>query len=200
MPGLYHPTHGWIPSVTEVLSAVGLAPDYSEIDSDVLAKAAERGREFHEAAEASHFGYLNRGALSPAVKPYFAGYERFLAETGHEPIVSELELVHPFWRVVGHVDRVGWEQDALRVLTDFKTATVVDTRAAALQLAGYRFLWNHCRPTEPIHATQIVQVTRDERYRVHRIDLNVPDPRCGMLPEQIFLAAVTVVHARGGVR
>lgn len=189
MPGIQHPTLGWLPSVTEILGAVGLGKDYSNVDDTTLAIAAARGSLAHNAFEAHHYGYLDRGALPASAKPYLAGYERFLGETGHTPIVSELEVISKLCRAVGHLDRVGWHATE-RWLVDWKCMESVDPKAARFQLAGYLRLWNDMRPNEPIHRTVVVQLKRDGTYRVHPIDANA-----GV---HVFLAAVTVVWARGG--
>ena len=97
-----------LPRVSEILSAVGLGPDLSMVPPDVLAQAQKRGRAVHEAIEACAYGYLDEAMLDPIVLPYLAAYRRFVAESGHEAIGAEIEVVHPEWHYVGHVDRVGW--------------------------------------------------------------------------------------------
>lgn len=189
MPGIVHPTLGWLPSVTEILGAVGLGKDYSHVDDATLAAAAERGGGAHGLFEAHHYGYLDRGGIAADTKPYLAGYERFLGETGHTPIVSEFEVVSKRWRAVGHLDRIGWHATE-RWLIDWKCMDSVDARAARFQLAGYRCLWNDMRPHEPIHRTVVVQLKRDGTYRLHPVD--------AAAVESVFLAALVVVQAQGG--
>lgn len=181
-----------LPSVTQILSTVGLGQDLSRIDADVLEAARERGSAVHAAIEADHYGYAYE--LDPELKPYLDAYHLFVEQTGHEPIVSEYELVDREWRVVGHPDREGWHQRTTRALYDFKSG---GAQGAEYQLAAYRFIRNRLRPKEPIATTFTVQLRRDGSYRLHEIDTRKPMAH-GFSPEQVWQAAVINFYARGG--
>lgn len=174
------------PRVTHILESLGLGPDFVRVAPDVLALARQRGSAVHDAIEADAYGYLDRAELTPEITPYYLAYRRFIDESGHEAIGSEIEVVHPTWQYIGHLDRVGWLVGK-RVILDWKSGEF-DERASSLQLAGYRLAWNAAHPTEPVDLTAVLQLRADGSYRVH--DVNAA------LYEHVFLAAVTVYHAR----
>jgi hypothetical protein len=175
------------PRVTAILASCGLGPDLAMVSPETLALAADRGSRVHALIEADHYGYLDEAEITSDVAAYFSAYRKFLAESGHEPIASEIEVRHPDWRFRGHVDRVGWLA-ARRALIDWKCVASVDERAAALQLAGYRCAWQAMHPTEPTEITAVVQLRADGTYRFHEVDAREQ--------EHVFLAAVTVYNAR----
>lgn len=173
-----------LPRVTEILRAVGLGPDFSGVDDAVLESARSRGTAIHAAIEADHYQY---GLDIPTeFAPYLDAYRKFVAESGHEAVVSERAVIHPTWQYVGHVDRIGWLIQK-RCLLDWKTGETVDLTAGAYQLAGYRCAWNAAHPTEPVELTAIVQLRKDGTFRYH--DINAAEH------EPVFLAAVTVYRA-----
>ncbi len=177
-----------VPSVTQVLEDVGLGPAYSSsIPGQVMVKAARRGSALHEAIRYHHEGDLEEESLHPELAPGFHAYLRFLAETDHRPIASELELVHPTWHFIGHPDRVGWHRDE-RVLIDWKYTADFDREYVRLQLAGYRILWNDTHPLEPVSRVFGLHLRKDGTYSLHDLtDSNAP---------QEFLAALMVWRAR----
>lgn len=176
-----------LPRVTQVLAALGLGPDFGAVAPAVLEAALARGTALHALIEAHAYGYLDEREITPGVAPYFSGYLKFLVESGHEPIASEFEVVHPTWRYVGHPDRLGW-LTGRRCLLDWKSGEAVDLIAAGYQLAAYRLAWNASHPTEPVDLTAVLQLREDGTYRYH--DVNAVDY------EQVWLAALVVYHAR----
>lgn len=178
-----------LPRVTEVLQAVGLAPDFSAVPPDVLATAQKRGTAVHEAVEALAYAYLDEAAVDPEIAPYLAAYRRFVTESGHEAIASEVEVVHPTWQYVGHLDRVGWLLKH-RVILDWKSGDTIDLYAAGFQLAAYRLAWNATHPDQPVAGAAVVQLKADATYRYHEI--------AAVDFEQGFLAAVVVYRAQQG--
>lgn len=176
-----------LPRVTHILAAVGLGPDLSGIPPAVLEIAAARGTAVHTAIEALAYGYFDAESVDLAIVPYLDAYHRFVKESGHEPIASEVQVVHRAWGYRGHIDRVGWLAKH-RAILDWKAVATVDERASALQLAGYRAAWNASHPTEPVDLTGVVQLRGDGTYRFY--DINAADH------EQTFLAAVMVYLAQ----
>jgi len=99
---------GLFPSVTEILQAVGLAPDLSMVKPEVLAWASARGTALHRAIELHAKGTLDANSLHEEIKGALAGYLKFVQDSGHEAVASELELVDDKrWGIMGHPDRVG---------------------------------------------------------------------------------------------
>ncbi len=180
------------PRVTHILEAAGLGPDFSGVPRPVLEAARERGKLVHAAIEAHHYGLTPE--VPPFAAPYYAAYLKFLADTGHEPIISEFEIEHPTWRFCGHPDRVGWLVRQ-RALHDWKCTDALVLKPVARQLAGYRLAWNAAHPQEPVTLCVAVQFKSDGTYRVHELDLDAADDT-GFSPEHQFLASVVVYHAR----
>ena len=174
-----------LPSVTQILKAVGLGSDYAGVPEEVLEYARLRGVALHRAIQYHHDGTLDVDSLHPAVQPGFRAYLEFVADTGHRPIASEPELIHPAWQYVGHPDRVGWLGKD-RVILDWKHVASVDVKVGRLQLAAYRMAWNALHLTEPVSRCFLVHLPTngDGRARLHE----VTDPSA----EQIFLAALVV--------
>jgi hypothetical protein len=174
-----------LPRVTAILSAVGLGPDFRAVPQPVLEAARARGIIVHAAIEADHYQYPVE--LPAVAAPYLDAYRKFVAESGHEPICSEFEIVHPTWLYCGHPDRIGWLLGR-RTLLDWKCTESPDLPAAGRQLSGYRLAWNAQHPTEPIDSTAVVQLKGDGSYRLHEL--------AAVDHEQTFLAAVVVYQAR----
>ena len=174
-----------LPSVTQIIRAVGLGPNYAEVPREVLEHARLRGQALHRAIQFHHEGTLDVSSLHSEIQPGFQSYLDFLAGTGHRAIASEPELIHPAWQYVGHPDRVGW-LGKYRVILDWKHVSSVDVQAGRLQLAAYRMAWNALHPTEPVSRCFLVHLPTngDGKARLHE----VTDPGA----EQVFLAALIV--------
>jgi hypothetical protein len=176
-----------LPRVTDILAAVGLGPDLGPVPAVVLEAARARGTAVHALIEAHHYGYLEDGSITPETAPYFSAYLKFLADSGHEPIRSEFEVVHAAWGYRGHPDRLGW-LSGRRILLDWKTAEAPELPPAGLQLAAYRLAWNAMHPTEPVDLVAVLQLKADGTYRYHDL--------APATYEDTFLAAVLVYRAR----
>lgn len=179
-----------LPRVHEILEAVGLGPDYSEVSPTVLALARDRGAAVHEAIEAEILGYPY--SLLVAYEPYLEAYHAFVKDSGWkaDPEQTERRVVSARWRYCGHPDAVGFLQ-GVRTMPDFKCQDSMDAaklRAAARQLAGYRIAWHEQHAREPLQATVVLQLRGDGTYRLHEVD--------AAAKESVFLAAVTIYHER----
>jgi hypothetical protein len=173
--------------VTEILDRARLRPDFSRVDPSVLAHASMRGKAVHRAIELHEANDLDETSLHPEVRPYFDAYLRFREETEHEPIASEIPLVHPVWGYVGHPDRVGWLRGGRRVCLDWKAVASLDVDYVNFQVrGGYRLAWNALHPTEPIDECFAVQFLPDGKYNLQ--------PLVRADAEQVFLAALIVAR------
>jgi len=182
------PTRSALPSVTEIRDAVGLGPDFSRVPPAILEYARIRGQALHLAIRYHHEGVLDEASLHPDVRPGFEAYLRFLEDTKHEPLLSELELIHPAYGFMGHPDRVGW-LNGKRVILDWKCVETFDFWPVALQLAGYRLLWNANYPEQPIAGTFALQLSpRAGKYQLRVVEAEKY--------EQDFLAALVVWRAQ----
>lgn len=174
------------PRVSEILDAAGLGPDYSHVPNDGrLERAAQRGTDNHALVAAHHYGYLDEGQTAPPA------YLAFLEESGHEPIISEFEVVSERWQYVGHPDRVGW-LSGRRGLFDWKFIESLAVVPVRRQLAGYKIAWDEQRPDEPIAFCAAVQFLSTGRPKLHEF---TTDEMATATNE--FLAAVVCYHARG---
>lgn len=177
-----------LPRVSEILAAAGLGWDLSEVPPARLEYARMRGTALHLAIQYHHEGVLDESSLHPDIMPGFEAYRRFLKDSGHEPIASEVELVHPTWQYVGHPDRIGWLNQR-RVILDFKYTESFQFWPTAYQLAGYRLLWNAIHPTEPVTSTFALQLyPKTGQYQMRVVEAEKY--------EQTFLAALVVWRAR----
>lgn len=183
------------PSVTDVLGALGLTPDFSKADPVAVEHAAIRGTALHKTIEYHHADDLDPVTIHPEVRPGFDAYLRFVKDTGHEPIASELELIHPQWHFLGHPDRIGWHQRQDRACYDWKYVASIDVDAARIQLAGYRLIWNALHPLEPVRRLFVLHLLRESSsYRLHEVTDGSNQA------EQVFLGALLVwreKHRRG---
>jgi hypothetical protein len=184
-------TAGVLPRVSEILRAVGLAPDFSDIPAAALEAARARGTAIHRLIEGHHYGYVDALEVPVGCGPYLAAYEKFLAESGHEPIHSEILISHPVWHYQGTLDRIGW-LNAKRTLLDWKSGVL--TPWARYQLAAYFDAWNARYPAERVEAAATVQLMADGRYSYRVVDLAAALP--------VWHAAVIVYRAQinGGAR
>jgi len=179
-----------LPRVSEILAEAGLGPTFDGASPAVLKAARDRGVKVHAAIEAHHYGYPFQ--LAEYGEPYYNAYLKFLAETGHEPIISEAEVIHPAWKYVGHPDRIGW-LTGRRGIIDYKCSDAPDLTAAGRQLAGYFLAWNAAHPTIAVQWAGVLQLKRAGVYRFHDITPVLPHH------EKVFLAALVVYRERHGV-
>lgn len=120
-------------SVTQLLAKHGLAPDYSNVDTDVLNKKGERGTIIHKELEE----YINDKTLG------------FTDELGHFidwhcEKTFDLEsceyIVHND-DIAGMIDYF-YLSNGIMVLADFKTTAVLHKEAVRWQLSLYNYLAN----------------------------------------------------------
>lgn len=176
------------PRVTQILKDVGLGADFSHVPPARLEYARMRGEALHLAIRYHHEGTLDEASLHPDVRSGFEAYLRFLADTKHEPIASEIELIHPAWQYQGHPDRIGFFHGGRRVLLDWKFTDGFKFLPTAYQLAAYKMLWEANHPQEPVAEVFAVQFHPSSgKYHLRRIEAEKY--------EQTFLAALVVWRA-----
>lgn len=173
-----------LPRVTEILGAVNLAPDLSDVPEDTLLLGRERGRIVHQAIEALTYGYFEPDSFPEEYLPYLDAYRTFLKDSGFEPKYSEIEIRSDRWRYRGHPDLIGF-LGPQRVLIDAKSGIA---KRVQYQLAGYRIAFNEERPREPISSALSLQLRRDRTYRVREHDMTEAEP--------VFQSAVIVYNAQ----
>lgn len=124
-----------VPNVTRI---IGHLTDYSHIPEKRLVELQEEGRQVHSMVEMACAGTLE--FVPDWLVPHYTAWERFVAETGFEPILSEYQLYHPTMGYAGTLDLLG-EFKKLKgaagvALIDVKRSLFAGP-AIGLQLAGY---------------------------------------------------------------
>jgi hypothetical protein len=124
-----------LPSVTQILS---ILQDFGGVPAEVLARAAEFGSHVHQAVDLYNKRTLDEASLDPALAPYLADWQKFLADSGAQVTASELRLCHPTLHFAGTLD-VAALMGRKSVLIDVKTGVV--PRTVGPQLAAYAELF-----------------------------------------------------------
>lgn len=116
----------FIMGVTSLMKKHGLAPDYGDVDPQVLEKAAERGTAIHKLLEA----YDNGEVVNETDE--LKAYKRLgLNVVASEYLITDGEMV------ASSIDKVLSDGS----LADVKTTSEVHTRAVAWQLSIYAYLF-----------------------------------------------------------
>lgn len=132
-------TYRWkgelVPNVTRI---IGHLTDYSHIPPQRLQDLQEEGRAVHKMVEMDCAGTLD--FVPDWLVPHYSAWQRFLEETGFEPLVSEYRVYHTTQRYAGTLDLLG-EFKKLKgatgiALIDVKRSLYAGP-AIGLQLAGY---------------------------------------------------------------
>lgn len=191
MPGRAIDGSYW-PSVTEVIAAAGIGPDFSGIPEHIRAERLERasriGKAAHAAIDLLEQGDLDESSLHPLVAPRVVAYQRFLKDTGFRRTHGEFLVRSNRWRYIGHGDAAGF-LGAERIGIDAKATAVFDHDSTSIQgKGGYGIAYNEEHPTAPIKRWFGLHLRDDATYRF--IELTKADS------EQLFLAALLCWHER----
>lgn len=179
---------GQIPSVTQIIEAVGLGPSYNGVFPAILERKRLLGSALHAAIHYDADGTLDETSIHPEIAEPLVCWRQFLAESGFRVMHSEVELIHPQWRFKGHPDAVCVRPDGYHAILDLKYVSSLDKGAVALQLAGYRLLVTEVLKL-PVASCAALQI-HGGRYSY--VDLTA----LAAAETPTFLAALTVVHAR----
>lgn len=172
-----------IPSVTQVLKAVGLV-NFDFVPADVLQAAADKGTKVHQTTELFDKGVLDEERLHPILQNYLNSWKKFRTELQFDPIEIESLKVHELYRYAGTLDRVGTINKNKKVLIDIKTG--VKDKSHSVQTAAYKLLYDQkLSPKEKIKERFIVYLSEDG----YKIELNEDQN-----DERVFLAALTLFN------
>lgn len=120
-----------VPGVTSLLSPLS---DYSFVNPQVLADAAQFGRDVHLACEFYDQGTLDESALHADLRPYLDAWVKFLHETGFVVQMCEQKVYHHQLGYAGTLDREGTLDE--EAVIDIKTVTTL-MPATGPQLFAY---------------------------------------------------------------
>ena len=121
-----------IPSVTQIISAVGLY-EFDFVSKQTLAVAAERGRIVHTYIEWHEQGMLDENSIDPDLAGYFEAYLKAKAagKIPAKPTMIEERVYSEKYQYAGTLDQMFGE----RWIHDHKTGSESPTHG--LQLSGY---------------------------------------------------------------
>jgi len=124
-----------IPSVTELLEAAGVSPDYRKIHPAVLQHARLRGLHCDLACDLADADDLDWRTVHPEAVPLVQAWESFKKDYGYEPILQQPLLYHRKWAYCGTPDSVGMLDGHVAIIE--RKATARMPGSAALQVAAY---------------------------------------------------------------
>ena len=138
-----------LPSVTQIISAVGLT-EYDDVPKASLDVAAERGRIVHECIEWYEHGELDETSIDPELRGYFEAYRRMRTAKMLPDKATELEVPHcsPKYGYAGTIDMHFADE---RWIHDHKTCKPSPTHG--LQLSGYWLMLHPDFNDKPEHLT-----------------------------------------------
>jgi hypothetical protein len=170
----------YYPSVTEILAAVGLGPQYDGMPPDRRAYAMARGSAVHKAIELEWAGQLSGYQLHAGTVGYVDAFRRWRDEVKPTLIAAEPELISHRWRFLGHPDLVADLGDSRIVVVEYKCGKVPPE--AVYQAQAYRILaLEHYPGPVPVIA---LELHPDGSYRHWVLDLPQTD--------QVIHAAIIV--------
>jgi hypothetical protein len=160
-----------IPSVTQILRAVGVSEDFDAIERSrpgVVTFARDLGTAVHADAHAYDDADLDHETVDPRVRPYLDAWITWRAKSGAVPLQRERRLYHPVHGYCGTLDGV-FDLGGQIVLVDIKTGDPV-AAGAAFQTAAYEAAYLAEHPNARIHERWSVQLTPEHRvpYRIHQ--------------------------------
>lgn len=190
MPGSRH-----VPSVTQVLEAVGMAPDLAHLP----AFYRDRGRAIHEAMALHLTGRLDEDSLDDRIRPFVEHGQRWLELVEADPIAVELRWVHTRLEYGGTLDLL-CDSKLGPLLVDWKS-TFTDPAYEVQVGGGYAPLVLEAAELGAINAEP--EFVAAARMAVVVLKPEIPKPawvprhdRSGLSNAAIFEAALTVAQWR----
>jgi len=194
MPGSRH-----VESVTQVLDAVGMSPDFSHLDPYYR----ERGHAIHKAMSLELLGKLDDSTLDPRIVPFVERGRRWLDALEVTPLVVEHRWCHTVLEYGGTLD-LFCESKLGLLFVDWK-ATMNDPAYEVQVAGGYEPLLIEAAeqgavPIAPgdVRAARIAVVTLGtEMPKMHWCSRQNP---AGILNAELFRNALAVVKWRAAHR
>ena len=133
-----------VPSVTQLLEAAGISPDYSKVNPHVLRHARLRGIHVDLCCDLDDAAELDWSTVHPEAVGYVQAWQAFKADYGYRPLASQVILYHPTYGYAGTADNVGLLDDYPAIAE--RKATAKMAASYALQTAGYGIDGLHMAP------------------------------------------------------
>jgi hypothetical protein len=124
-----------VPSVTELLEAAGVSPDYRKVHPAVLRHARLRGIHVDACCDLDDADDLDWSSVHPDAVGYLQAWQCFKADYGFEPVLQQPLLYHPTYGYAGTPDSIGTLDGSVVVVE--RKATAKMAASYALQTAGY---------------------------------------------------------------
>ena len=197
-PHGYHlPDGRRVPSVTEILRAVGVSEDFAHANPEDLEFRRQLGTEVHRMAHAFDDDDVDWDTVDPRVRPYLDAWAAWRINAGAMPVQRERRVFHPGYFYAGTLDGIFELANGTRILCDIKSSDLVNY-ASNLQVAAYEMAWQLEHRGERIDERWIVHLTPNcaVPYRV----INCSAEPTAWMDGRRFLACVTVFHLQGGRR
>lgn len=121
-------------SVTTLLARYGLAPDYSAVDPETLAKSAERGTAVHEDLNA----FVRGGDPLASFFQETRSFASYCKEMGLKPVDGETIVSDT--KIAGTYDVKLVDSYDLTILGDFKTTANLNREYVSWQLSLYNYI------------------------------------------------------------
>lgn len=132
-------------NVTRVLKPL---ISYEAVPPDILERARVQGINIHLMVELHAKGDLDESTLPEWLRPYFAAWLKFLAETGFRVYLSEHRVYNKPYGYVGTLDLFGYAEHARRHwLVDLKRSLYAGA-AIGVQLSAYEAALQYDLPKE----------------------------------------------------
>src|SRR5215831_4893814 len=84
-------------SVTQLLEAAGVSPDYRKVHPAVLQHARLRGLHVDACCDLDDRDDLDYSTIHPEALGFLQGWQAFKADYGYEPILQQPLLYHPIY-------------------------------------------------------------------------------------------------------
>lgn len=120
-------------STTQLLKLAGIAPNYDNVNNELLQRASEYGTIIHKDLEY----YIKNGVIG--ISDECINFDKLCKETGIKPIESELLVNNDF--LAGTIDLIYKDKDGKVVISDFKTTSTIHTNCVSWQLSIYKYLY-----------------------------------------------------------
>lgn len=162
-----------VPSVTQILRAVGVSTDFEAIAamSDEKRAQLEYRRQLGTVVHADCHTFddndLDTSTVSADVEPYLWAWADFRANSRLVPLSRERRVFDRQRFYCGTLDGIFLSPAGRHVLVDIKLGDPEDA-ACAFQTAAYQAAWDLEHPETPIHERWSVQLTPENAvpYRV----------------------------------
>ena len=156
-----------LPSVSEVTRFISREV-YGDIGQYNLDRAAERGTAVHKATEIlDKYGTVE---ISTDIEPYIKAYIMFRKEHDCKWELIEAARYDPDRRYAGTLDRLGTVDGELAIV-DIKTTAVISPAHKKIYTAALN-LYRRMFPERKIKKLLILQLRKDETYKLHRLDID----------------------------